>query len=165
MAIPSEVLVGRIAGGLVIRLVGRGTIQESYALREIVEANIDCGTVVFDATQCAYLDSTFLGCLIAINKSCEQSPTRRFVVAASEAVRIKLFSTSSLDKYFEFVDDCPQPVDDLECIGVEQPDRNTLGQHVMRCHQRLAERGGREETTFRSIADQLRKELGDMESE
>jgi anti-anti-sigma regulatory factor len=161
MASPSALLWGRITGGLVIRVVGRGTVQESYAFREIVQANIDCGTVFFDATQCAYLDSTFLGCLIAINKSCEQSPTRRFLVAASEATRIKLFSTSSLDKYFEFVEVSPQPVGDLEYIDVEPLDRDTLGRHVMRCHQRLAERGGQEAATFRSIADQLRDELGD----
>ena len=163
MDIPSEVLVGHTADGLLIRVVGRGTIHESYAFRAAAEANRD-GNLVFDATQCEYLDSTFLGCLIAIHKSCEQLQGR-FIVAASPAVRIKLFSTSSLNNYFNFVDICPTPVDALQQVDVDDPDRQSLGQHVMRCHQRLAEQGGREAAIFRSIADQLRKELGDKTPE
>jgi anti-anti-sigma regulatory factor len=165
MNIPSEILLGRTAHGPVIRVVGRGTMNESYAFRAAAESNIDRGTVVFDATQCEYLDSTFLGCLIAIHKSCEQSPGRQFVIAASPATRIKLFSTSSLNKFFNFVEACPDPIDELEPLDIDQLDRQTLGQHVMRCHERLAERGGHEAATFRSIANQLRDQLGDTTSE
>jgi anti-anti-sigma regulatory factor len=161
MAIPSQVLVGRIANGLVIRVVGRGTMQESYAFRAAAEANIEHGVIVFDATQCEYLDSTFLGCLISIRKSCEQSANRQFVIAASHSSRIKLFSTSCLDKYFDFVEVCPESISGLTPVDVEQLDRETLGRHVMRCHERLAERGGREAAAFRSIANQLKEELGD----
>jgi anti-anti-sigma factor len=165
MNIPSEVLVGRIAEGVVIRVVGRGTMHESYAFRDAVESNLDRGLVVFDATQCEYLDSTFLGCLIAINKSCEKARERRFVIVASSAMRIKLFSTSSLDKYFHFVDACPECTAPLRPVDVDELDSQTLGWHVMRCHERLADRGGNEGATFKSIADQLRKELGDTTAE
>jgi anti-anti-sigma regulatory factor len=142
MAIPTEMLVGRIANGMVIRVVGRGTMHESYAFRAVVESNLENGGVVFDATQCEYLDSTFLGCLISIRKACEQSANGEFIIAASASTRIKLFSTSCLDQYFDFVDACPEPIHALALIDVEALDRETLGRHVMGCHERLAERGG-----------------------
>jgi anti-anti-sigma regulatory factor len=157
----SELLIGHIPDGFVLRVVGHGTLHESVAFRSVAESKLDSGLVVFDATQCEYLDSTFLGCLIGIQKACEQSPTRRFVIAASNATRIKLFSTSSLDQYFDFVDICPQVLDELKPVDIQEVDRAILGRHVMRCHQGLADRGGHEANAFRSIADRLAKELGE----
>jgi hypothetical protein len=39
--------------------------------------------------------------------------------------------------------------------------RADLGRHVMECHRRLAELGGSRAPSFRSIADQLARELGE----
>lgn len=157
----TELLVGCLADGVVIRVVGQGTMQTSAALREIARANLDHGLIVFDATQCDYLDSTFLGTLIGIQKLCEQSPHRRFVIAASESTRVKLFSLSSLHQYFDFVDVAPAPVGELEPVDVRTLDPKALGRHVMQCHRRLADRGGDQAAAFRSIADRLSEELGE----
>jgi anti-anti-sigma regulatory factor len=162
---PSELLAGRVSNGFVIRVVGRGTMQESPAFRAAAESNIDSGVIIFDALQCDYLDSTFLGCLIGIKKACEQSPTRCFVIRASNATRVKLFSTSSLDKYFDFIDTCPEPLDELEPMDIDALDPITLGRHSMRCHQHLAERGGPQAAAFRSVADCLSKEIGKHSAE
>jgi anti-anti-sigma regulatory factor len=154
----SELLIGQVSNGLVLRVVGRGTMQESVAFRAAAESNTDGGIVIFDAMQCEYLDSTFLGCLIGIKKACEQSANRRFVIKACNATRVKLFSTSSLDKYFDFIETCPEPAE-LKPIDTGALDPTTLGRHAMRCHEHLAERGGREAAAFKSVADCLRKEL------
>ncbi len=160
-AMQSEFFIGRFSKGLVVRIVGRGTMQESQAFRAAVEPSLDAGVVVFDATHCDYVDSTFLGCLIWIKKACEQSPERRFVIAASAATRVKLFSTSSLDGYFDFVDACPEPLDKFVTIDVEKLDPEELGRHVMRCHELLSDMGGRKAKAFKAVADRLAKELGE----
>ena len=157
---PSEFLVGRFSKGIVIRLIGRGTMQESPAFRDAAHRGMDSGVVVFDATECAYLDSTFLGCLIGLKKSSEHMAERRFLIAAPAAARIKLFCTSSLDRYFDFVDACPTILGECVIIDVEKPDRHELGRHIMRCHERLAEMGGRESAAFKAIAERLAHELG-----
>jgi len=159
----TNLLTGHITSGLVIRVVGRGTMQESHAFQTAIESNIDDGVelIVFDATDCEYLDSTFLGCLIGIQKAAEQSPLRRFVIAASKAKRVTLFCTSALDRFFDFVDVCPDLLDELESIDIDQLGPVPLGRHIAGCHQRLADRGGRDAAAFRSIADRLTKELGD----
>ena len=36
-----------------------------------------------------------------------------------------------------------------------------LGRHIMECHRRLAELGGSQAASFRSIADHLARELGE----
>lgn len=162
---PSELLVGHVANGFLIRVVGRGTMQESPAFRAAAESNANGEVTIFDATHCDYLDSTFLGCLVGIKKACDQSPTRRFVIKASNAARIKLFSISSLDKYFDFIDNCPEPLDALQPVEIDRLDPITLGRHSMRCHQHLAERGGRDSAAFKSVADSLSKEIGESAAE
>ncbi len=158
---PSEFLIGRISNGLVVRIVGRGTMQESLAFRAAVEHSLDAALVVFDATRCDYIDSTFLGCLIWVKKACEQSAACQFVIAASAATRVKLFSTSSLDGYFDFLDASPEALDKLVTIDIEKLDSKELGRHVMRCHELLAGIGGSKARAFKAVADRLAKELGE----
>ncbi len=162
---PSELLAGHVANGFLIRVVGRGTMQESPAFRAAADSNANGEVTIFDATHCDYLDSTFLGCLVGIKKACDQSPPRRFVIRASSAARAKLFATSSLDKYFDFIDHCPEPLDALQPVDIDRLDPITLGRHSMRCHQHLADRGGRESGAFQSVADCLRKEIGEGAAE
>jgi anti-anti-sigma regulatory factor len=157
---PSEFLFGRFSQGIILRILGRGTMQESPALRAVVEQSPGAAVVVFDATECDYVDSTFLGCLIWIKKACESAPQRRFVIAASAATRVRLFSTSSLSHYFDFIDACPEPLDKLVTIDVTKLDPQSLGRHVMRCHELLADMGGDKAKAFKSVADRLAVELG-----
>ena len=159
--IASEFLLGQFAEGMIVRIVGRGTLQESPAFRAVVEQSRRSRVVVFAATACEYLDSTFLGCLIWTKKACETPPTRRFVIAASPAMRIRLFSTSSLAHFFDFIDACPEPLDELVAIDVQRLDPVALGRHVMRCHELLADLGGDQADAFRRVADRLSIELGE----
>jgi hypothetical protein len=136
-------------------------MQESLAFRAAVESNLDGAIVVFDATRCDYVDSTFLGCLIWAKKACEQTAACHFVIATSAATRIKLFSMSALCGYFDFVDASPEPLDDFVKIDIEKLDPTELGRHVMHCHELLADMGGSKAQAFRAVADRLAKELGE----
>lgn len=156
-------LIGHTAHETVIRVVGSGTMQESAAFQKAAKSLLTAGTgrVVFDASDCEYLDSTFLGCLISIQKYAEASSNGDFCIAASPSKRIKLFSTSSLDHYLHFVEKAPAALDELTRLDVVHQEPDILGRHVATCHDELAERGGSESEAFRSIAERLKKELGD----
>lgn len=156
----SEFLIGRFAQGIVVRLVGRATMRESPAFREAVEPFVGSGHVVFDARECEYLDSTMLGCLLSISKSCERFSRSQFTIVAPPAARVKLFSTSALDQYFDFVDEGPEVEGGWMAIDIEAVPPEEMAMHVMKCHRRLAELGGPDAEIFRSAADRLAKELG-----
>lgn len=156
----SEFQIGRFSDGLIVRIVGHGRMQESLAFRAAVEPSLDVGMVIFDATECDYVDSTFLGALIMMKKASERSAERRFVIAASQTTRVKLFSTSSLDGYFDFIEAPPEPLDKFLSIDVSKVEPAQLGHHVMRCHKLLADLGGQQAEAFKAIADRLAKELG-----
>lgn len=157
---PCEFLIGHACDGVVVRLVGRGTMNESSAFHAAVEPNLSAGVVVFDATHCDYLDSTFLGCLVGIKKASASIPDSRFVIVAPPAIRAILFSSTSLDHYFDFVDDSPQLCDEFTPIAVPALEADDLGNHVMHCHKRLAAMGGNDAPAFQAVVDRLAAELG-----
>jgi len=155
----SELLIGQLADGIVLRLVGRGTIAESIALRKAAEPFLAAGLIVFDASRCQHLDSTFLGCLVGIKKDCDHVPGSRFVVVAPKESQAKLFSTSSLNRYFTFLEECPETIGSCSTILFQEPDRSELGRHVMCSHQNLAEIGGNQAATFQAIVNKIAHEL------
>ena len=88
----------RIEKGYLFRIVGRGTLRESPAVRDFVCGAIEDGAdVVMDLSQCEHLDSTFLGCLVILHQRAERDGGS-FSVFADELARQRLFGVSHLDR-------------------------------------------------------------------
>jgi hypothetical protein len=117
--------------------------------------------LVVDLSQCDYLDSTFLGCLVSLHRRYNQTALHRFQVAASCAQSQKLLAPTRLNHLLDLTEVCPKPIADV--LEISRPFLPTadLGRHIMECHRRLAELGGPLAAPFRSAADQLASELGE----
>ena len=102
-----DLLAGRTSTGYVVRVQGRGTSAHSQALKEFV---LDCfqrdssETVAIDLLGCDYLDSTFLGCLLRLQKAGTPS---RLEVVADETVRKRLLAATQLDSFLNLVTQAP----------------------------------------------------------
>ena len=67
MGTTTTLQVGRTADGFLIRIQGRGTLQASPALEQFVHGSLQANQrIVVDLSNCDYLDSTFLGCLLKL---------------------------------------------------------------------------------------------------
>jgi anti-anti-sigma regulatory factor len=160
----SVLRVGRTASGFLVQVEGRGTLSESPALQEFAVQSLDGpsgpSSVVVDLSHCDYLDSTFLGCLVSLHQKYNRTSPHRFQVAASSDKRQKLLAPTHLNYILDLTDVCPEPISDVLEVSRPTLPGTDLGRHVMECHRRLAELGGSRATAFRSIADQLARELG-----
>jgi len=147
--------------GCIVRVIGKGTLTDSPAFRAFVHRYLSgdgSRTVTVDLSDCDYLDSTFLGCLIGLHKLGGEVESRlRFFDADNRCQR--LFSTSMLHRYLNIVSSCPEPTDDFQKIPDCELDAREFGQHVMQCHKRLAAVGGEDSRVYQSIAEHLAKEL------
>ena len=165
----SMLRVGRTASGFLVRVEGRGTMSESPALQEFAVQSLDGpsapSTVVVDLSHCDYLDSTFLGCLVHLHRHYNRTSPHRFLVAASRDQRQKLLAPTHLIQVLDLTEVCPEPVGDVLEVPRPSLPGADLGRHVMECHARLAELGGSRAAAFRSIADQLARELGEAPGE
>jgi anti-anti-sigma factor len=138
-------------------------MRQSPTFREFVEQSVhrrDGSQVVVDVSECEYLDSTFLGCLIGLKKLCEKDRSR-FIIAANEQDKIRLFATSVLDRYLPFTNAAPPAATELIELDTPELDPKELGRHVMHAHRLLAGLDCRDADKFRSIADRLQEELGE----
>ena len=140
-------------------------MSESPALQEFAVQSLEgpAGpiTVVVDLSLCDYLDSTFLGCLVSLHRKYNRTLPHRFQVAAPGDKREKLLAATHLVQVLDLTDVCPEPISDV--LEVSHPILlgDGLGRHVMECHRRLADLGGSGAAAFRSIAEQLARELGE----
>jgi anti-anti-sigma factor len=161
----STLQAGRTESGYLVRVQGRGTMQESPAVHEFAVQSLDgepaTSTFVIDLTACEYLDSTFLGCLATLHRRYNRSMPHRFWVAAPLEKSQRLLGSSGLNRLLDITERSPALVDELlETLGQDLPPHE-LGRHVMECHRRLAELGGPNQSAYRSIAQQLARELGE----
>ncbi|MBW3600979.1 MAG: STAS domain-containing protein [Planctomycetes bacterium] len=170
----AQLEVFRTAEGCLIRVVGRGTMRESrvfhdYA-RRCLEAVAEDGVdpreplVVIDLSECERLDSTFLGCLVDLHKRFNRGGAAPFAVAAPPEVAAELLRCSRLDRLLPLCRETPTTAGDGAPLLTESAvDARDLGRHVMECHRRLAEQGGPMGEAFARVADQLERELMDLD--
>jgi anti-anti-sigma factor len=151
--------VSRSDSGYLVTLVGRGTMRESPAVRDFASGVMEDGSrIVLDLSNCEYLDSTFLGCLVLLHKR-GAGNVRRFSVFAPEETRQRLLASVRLHQILEFVKDRPACLGDPVELPVAELERIEFCQHLMETHRKLAELGGPAADAFRRIADQLAREF------
>ena len=161
----SMLRVGWTASGFLVQVEGQGTLAESPALEEFAARSLDdssgSSTLAVDLSRCDYLDSTFLGCLVNLHRKYNRTSPHRFQVAASCDKRQKLLAPTRLDHLLDVTDVCPEPIADVLEVSHPILAGADLGRHIMECHRRLAELEGSQAASFRSIADQLARELAE----
>lgn len=160
MAADAALQVACCPHGYVVCVAGRGTLQNATAFRDFVEHCLTNGQSVSVAmSQCTYLDSTFLGSLVALHKQGRRQQVG-FTIVADDPTRQRLFAATMLHRVLDFRDSPPSDLSEFVELPVDACDLAQLGQILLSAHQQLAELGGPEAHRFRQIADQLRHELG-----
>jgi anti-anti-sigma regulatory factor len=161
-----KVWVAPTGNGCCIRVVGRGTMQESPAVKDIALRTLrgdPRSVVTLDLSNCTYLDSTFLGCLVDLLRAAGRDTPPRLVGAASPKQVDALLGKCRINKMMPSYPDAPPTIG--EWVAVESnTDPSRLTRHVMECHRALAEVDGPMRDVFAKIADQLEQELAKTEA-
>jgi anti-anti-sigma factor len=151
--------VASTSHGYVVRIQGNGTSADSPALARFVNECLvqdEQPAVWVDLLGCDYLDSTFLGCLVKLQRAGTQT---RFRVVADEAARKRLLAATSLDGFFQFDSQAPKSTSPFTKLDVTSISQRELGQHIMEAHQALGEVPGEFAAKFKGIASRLMDEL------
>ena len=153
---------GRVTGGYLIQIAGCGTKFESPAfhlfVKRILETEPAC-TIALDLRSCQGLDSTCLGCIVAVHQACAPNSGGRFVVVATPDARSRLLAPMHLDRILTVTEQEPPAASHWLSLAAAQLGKADLARHVMECHRRLAETGGPQADAFGRIADELSREL------
>lgn len=156
------IAIQRTASGYLFRVAGRGTLRESPAVRDFVCGAIDDGAqIIIDLSDCEYLDSTFLGCLVMMQQR-GKTKDGSFRLFADQETRDRLFHTCRLDHLLQFADGLPETDGEPVRLEITELDRQEFCRHLVDAHEQLAELGGPSAETFRHIVEQLRQELNSL---
>jgi len=157
----SSIRIARSAHGYVVQVIGKGVMHPSHAMQafaESIEKNDECQLSI-DLSQCEKVDSTFLGCLVSLQKMFGGKRGGRFQIAAPQEVADKLLGPLKMTALFSIVDSAPIAVGETQVLPVEEAGGAEFGQHVMKCHEELAQIEGPNQEIFAKITEQLANEL------
>jgi anti-anti-sigma factor len=146
---------------LTFRVSGRATMQQSPAVLRVANESLAAGvsTLRVDLRDCAYMDSTFLGSLLALKRAAGANGGADFALVAPSAVCRGLLRQMGMDRVLRIIEE-PEtgPADDGRELEVSSTERQTAFQEtVVRAHQELAALPGSGADQFKSIASKLTK--------
>ena len=131
---------------------GRGTMHQSSSLRRQAEACISAGALRIDVDlrDCTYMDSTFLGTLIFLDKQLRQRQGRFSLIAPSPACT-KLLRQMGLDEYMNEQADAVSPTTGWSELPAGGGDSQTMRRTVEQAHQELAALPGKAGAQFDEV--------------
>ena len=145
-----------------IKVIGAGSFEHSFSLRQYCENCIQCGTqqLLIDLTECTYLDSTFLGTLAGPAMKLRKSGGALQVAGSSRRV-LETIRTLGLDRLFECVENVPPyHAGELEPLESGVPHKETTGELLLQAHQVLLECDPKNAPKFQELVSYLGSEVG-----
>ena len=135
------------AGVLVIELAGELDLAERDRVTSAFEVARISPIVVVDLERTTYIDSTALGCLVALRKATQQRGASLFLIGLHSDV-LRLFEVTGLREIF----DVRTSLSDVPDANVAQGRRLTIEAHPPSYHLR-DRRNDRRARTYGSVGD------------
>ncbi len=164
-----QISFGCTQGGLFIRFDSEGTRDTCRVADELVNhflgTHSDSPTIMFDLRECGWVDSTFAGWMVGLNKRLQQDGGGGAlrVVGWSDGCRESLERMSLCRLFEQGPSDEPRHFRVLEYSAAEAPDRAAI-ELMAQAHRELAEMDDENRRIFGPIADMLEQQLGRIPS-
>ena len=162
MAAPGVVRIHEEEKRVTFLVEGQGTMHLSPCVRRHAEAQLAGGaaSLTFDLRGCTYLDSTFLGTLVALKRSAAcQVPACDFALICPSAECRQLFKQMWFEGVFRIATAAAPPSCDCHDLPPDSHDVSAFKHNIVQAHQELAELAGPAGDPFRALAARMTKEL------
>jgi anti-sigma B factor antagonist len=171
----SKILVARSADLGFIKVVGRGSFQNSSCLKAFYLQLLKDGVrrFVVDLDACSYLDSTFLGILLGLGLKLRESGAGLLHILNANPRNLELLRNLGLDRLISIdgiggnssaggngsgVKSVKE--DQLKEIECPVPSRSEAGPTILEAHENLMNFDPRNVPKFKDVVEFLREDLG-----
>jgi anti-sigma B factor antagonist len=178
----SKILVARSADLGFIKVVGRGSFQNSSCLKAFYQQLLKEGVrrFVVDLDACTYLDSTFLGILLGLGLKLREAGNGLLHILNASPRNLELLKNLGLDQLIS-INGTAGPVrsngkanhvgarslplsglsdDQLEEMACPAPTRAEAAPTILEAHEALMEFDPRNVPKFKDVVEFLREDLG-----
>lgn len=162
----SKILVARNANLGFIKVVGRGSFQNSGCLKAFYQQLLKDGVnrFVVDLEACTYLDSTFLGILLGLGLKLKEVGNSSLHILNASPRNLELLKNLGLDRLIH-IDNGRIPLNGLPEKNLEEmacpvPTRQEAAPTILEAHEALMEFDPRNVPKFKDVVEFLREDLG-----
>jgi anti-anti-sigma factor len=176
----SKILVARSADLGFIKVVGRGSFQNSGCLKAFYQQLLKEGVrrFVVDLDACTYLDSTFLGILLGLGLKLKEMGAGLLHILNASPRNLELLRNLGLDRLIS-IENTNNPAGDrvrngsaalgalsgvkeenLKEMQCQVPTRAEAGPTILEAHVNLMEFDPRNVPKFKDVVEFLREDLG-----
>ncbi|SRR5260221_5199513 len=162
----SKILVARSADLGFIKVVGRGSFQNSGCLKAFYQQLLKDGVnrFVVDLDACTYLDSTFLGILLGLGLKLKEAGNGLLHILNASPRNLELLKNLGLDRLIN-IDDSKVKLNgvaegNLEEMACPTPTRAEATPTILEAHVNLMEFDPRNVPKFKDVVEFLREDLG-----
>lgn len=158
---PDSILVGADRRGYFLR--ARGSVRASlcFPLRESLlgrlEESVDIPAVFADLSECTYMDSTFIGLLVAVDRRLRKGSGGRLHVVRPSPQCLDLLTQLGLDGLLLIEGDGVSPMPEMQ--ELEKPAGRPATEFVLKAHEALMETSEEARRKFALLRDQLERKL------
>ena len=169
----SKILVARSADLGFIKVVGRGSFQNSGCLKAFYQQLLKEGVrrFVVDLDACTYLDSTFLGILLGLGLKLKECGAGLLHILNANARNMELLRNLGLDRLIHIAGNEVSngsisghlnglkegPMKEMPC---PVPTRAEAAPTILEAHENLMEFDPRNVPKFKDVVEFLREDLG-----
>jgi len=162
----SKILVARTANLGFIKVIGRGSFQNSGCLKAFYQQLLKEGVdrFVVDLEKCTYLDSTFLGILLGLGLKLKDIGNGLLHILNASPRNLELLKNLGLDrliqidtKHVELNGVIEKQLEEMPC---PVPTRDEAGPTILEAHENLMEFDPRNIPKFKDVVEFLREDLG-----
>lgn len=162
----SKILVARSADLGFIKVVGRGSFQNSGCLKAFYQQLLKDGVrrFVIDLDACTYLDSTFLGILLGLGLKLKDAGNGLLHILNANTRNLELLKNLGLDRLINIDASkvalngvTEKPLEEMTC---PVPTRTEAAPTILEAHENLMEFDARNVPKFKDVVEFLREDLG-----
>ena len=162
----SKILVARSANLGFVKVVGRGSFQNSGCLKtfylQLLKDHVD--RFVIDLDACTYLDSTFLGILLGLGLKLKAAGNGLLHILNASPRNVELLKNLGLDRLINIdakrTDLNGLPDQKLQALECPVQTKAEAGPTILEAHETLMEFDPRNVPKFKDVVEFLREDLG-----
>ena len=161
----ASILVGVTSRAVHIRVEGKGSFQNSPALKEFSKQMLERGfrNFVVDLNTCSVMDSTFMGTLAGIALRLREFGDGRLVVRNANERNSDLLKNLGLNNLFEIESKIPavRSETNLEAAPLEQTrsNRSDQAECMIEAHEALVDADPENLARFKDVLEYLKQDL------
>lgn len=162
----NQLLIASKGSDLYLRALGHITASLCFPLRNMIMKRLSSFSVPFeiniDLSQTGYMDSTFLGILVALDKGLYAKLKTHVYIVCPNEISVKLLRNMGLDRFLKFKD-TPIP-DDLvferfdDSIAIDELEQLKI---VLESHDKLCELSEENQKRFGALCKILQNQLAE----